>query len=135
MSSPSRSSVVGRSILVVLASLLLGAHLLRGWHVAAAVAVALLPALLLVLGRWPRRVVQVVLAAGVVEWIRTLLFLVDVRRGEGRPFARMAVILGAVAAVTALAALAAGRLGRQPRASAAPPAGPVPSGAAEPRRA
>ena len=135
MSSPSRPSVVGRSILVVLAALLLGAHLLRGWHVAAAVAVALLPALLLVPGRWPRRVVQVDLAAGVVEWIRTLLFLVDVRKGEGRPFARMAVILGAVAVVTALAALAAGRLGRRSRTEAAPSAEPVPPRTAEPRSA
>lgn len=91
--------------LVILSALLFGAHLLRGGHLALAVAVAVAPALLLFRSLWATRVVRTVLAVAALEWLRTLWTLVDLRNGQGLPFTRLAIILGAVAAVTAGAAL------------------------------
>jgi len=91
--------------LVILSALLFGAHLLRGGHLALAVAVALTPGLLLFRGLWAPRVVRTVLVLAAAEWLRTLWALVDFRSAQGLPFTRLAIILGAVAAVTAGAAL------------------------------
>lgn len=93
-------------VLVVLAQLVLGAHVLRAGHTELAVALALSPLLLLVRRSWAPRALQVVLAVGTLEWLRTIDLLVRWRLAEGVPYVRMAVILGAVALVTALATLA-----------------------------
>jgi hypothetical protein len=90
----------------VLSLLVLAAHFLRSGQFVL-VAVALLAAALVVVRRaWAARALQVVLALAAVEWVRTLLGLVADRRAEGRPFVRMAVILGAVALTAALSAAA-----------------------------
>ncbi len=90
---------------VVLASLLLGAHFYRaGAHWLAALAVGAL-ALLFVRRPWAARALQAGLVAGAIEWMRTLATFAAERVSSGQPYARMALILGAVALVTALAAL------------------------------
>ena len=90
----------------VLSLLVLAAHFLRSGQVVL-VALALLGAALVAVPRaWAARALQVVLALAALEWVRTLLGLVADRRAEGRPFARMAVILGVVALTAALSALA-----------------------------
>lgn len=94
-----------RLVPVVLGSLVLGAHVLRAGHVPLAVALALVPLLLLARRAWAVRTVQLVLLVGAVEWIRTLSVLVGARRALGMPSTRMAVILVAVALVTAAGAL------------------------------
>lgn len=91
---------------------LLAAHFLRGGHLLLAAALAAAPAALLVRSPVSRRVVQAALAAGTLVWLSTAVRLAQVRREEGRPWARMAVILGCVASVNALgAALLEGRRG------------------------
>lgn len=91
----------------VLSMLVLGAHLLRlsvplG---AAVIFVAGLLGLLAVPRRWAARVVQVVLVLGALEWLRTLLALVETRQQTGQPYVRLVVILGVVIAVSLAAAL------------------------------
>jgi hypothetical protein len=90
---------------VVLAVLLLGAHFYRAGALwLAALAVAAL-ALLFVRRPLAARALQAGLVAGAIEWVRTLATLAAERVSFGQPYARMALILGAVALVTALAAL------------------------------
>jgi hypothetical protein len=90
---------------VVLAALLLGAHFYRAGALwLAALAVGAL-ALLFVRRPWAARALQAGLVAGAIEWMRTLASFAAERVSFGQPYARMALILGAVALVTALAAL------------------------------
>jgi hypothetical protein len=86
--------------------LLLGAHFLRvaAWPFVAACVVLVL--LLAWRRPWVPRLVQVALALGTIEWAWTALILVNERIAEGRPWTRMAIILGAVALLTAVSALA-----------------------------
>ncbi len=66
---------------------------------------ALSPLLLLVRRPLARRVFSILLLAGALEWVRTLLVTVSMRRAMGAPWGRLALILGAVALFTAAAAL------------------------------
>ena len=95
-----------RSAPVVLAALLLAAHFSRAGQVPLVVLTLALPLLLLVRQRWSARVLQAALFLGGLEWVRTLAFFAGQRMEEGRPWTRLAVILGVVAALTALSALA-----------------------------
>jgi hypothetical protein len=106
-----------RGIAVSLASLLLAAHLLRSFGLAFALPALALPMLLSVRRSWADRALAVALLAGAVEWVRTLLALVDVRRAHGQSWTRMAVILASVALVTAGAAALAGFRSRPVRRS------------------
>jgi len=90
---------------VVLSLLVLGAHFLRAGNVSAVAVVLLLLGLLFVRRPWSARVVQIGLAVGTLEWVRTLYHLVEARTHAGEPALRMAVILGLVTAVTGLSAL------------------------------
>ena len=90
---------------IVLALLLLAAHFLRYGNTVIVVGIAALSGLLFVRRAWAARIIQLVLVAGTVEWLRTLTMLVQERMALGAPYLRMAVILGLVAAVTAFAAL------------------------------
>jgi hypothetical protein len=97
--------VVGVLLLPALALLLLGAHFFRASLVpVAAVCVAVL-ALLLVRTAWAARAIQVVLALGVLEWLRTAWVFASARAEASQPYGRLLVILGGVALITALAAL------------------------------
>jgi len=95
-----------RTTLVALALLLLGAHLSRaGAPLAVAIGFALATLALLFVGReWAAWTVRIVLALGALEWLRALAVYASQRAAEGRPWLRLAMILGTVAAVTALAA-------------------------------
>src|SRR5262245_44107892 len=83
----------------------LAAHFVRAqsWLLAA-LCVGLI-ALLAVPRRWAVRVVQVVLIAGGLEWLRTLIGLVTTRMATEVPFTRLALILASVALVTCASAL------------------------------
>ena len=98
--------------LVVLSAVLLAAHFSRAGLLPLAVAALLLPLLLLPRGAVVARVLQVALALGALEWLLTLAELVSDRRAAGRPFVRLAAILGSVALVTAVAAWLAPRARR-----------------------
>lgn len=106
-----------RGALIVLALVLLAAHLSRADRNALAGLLLLLPFLLFVRAPWAGWTLRIVLFVGGLEWIRTLFRLVGVRRSMGEDWARLAVILLAVAAVTFVAARAvriAGGVDRYP---------------------
>jgi hypothetical protein len=54
-------------------------------------------------------VLQVALAVGTIEWLRTAWVFAAARAAAELPYARLLAIIGTVAAVTALAAWAIGR--------------------------
>lgn len=95
-----------RALPVVLAFLVLAAHFFRAGSLPLVVFALALPVLLVVRERWSARVVKAGLVLGALEWLRTLAFFAGQRMEVGRPWGRLAVILGVVAALTALAALA-----------------------------
>ncbi len=95
-----------RALPVVLSALLLAAHFYRSRSLALVAVSLALSLLLLVRERWSARVVQAGLVLGALEWVRTLAFFAGQRMEVGRPWGRLAVILGVVAALTALSALA-----------------------------
>ena len=90
---------------VIISFLLLGAHCYRaGSMVLAGLCLAVL--LLLALRKpWVPRLFQVFLLIGGLEWLRTLYRLAEIRMAFGEPWARMALILGAVALFTGLSGL------------------------------
>jgi hypothetical protein len=97
---------------IVLSTLTLGAHLLRGGHLALAVVAVALPLLLVPRSLVALRLLQGVLFLAALEWLRALVEILELRRSMGQPWHRMAAILAAVAVVTASSALAAGRWSR-----------------------
>jgi hypothetical protein len=90
--------------LPALALLLLAAHLLHAGFVVATVAALLLGTLLAVRRPWAARVLQLVLALAVVEWVLTAARLAQLRAQHDQPYLRLILILGGVAGLTALAA-------------------------------
>lgn len=90
---------------IVLSLLVLAAHFLRGGGLWLAVVVLGLLGLLFVRRAWVARVMQVVLALGALEWVRTLVVLAVRRSEQGEPFLRMTLILGGVVALTVISAL------------------------------
>ncbi len=90
---------------VVVSLGVLVAHFWRAGDFALAFVVLVSLALLLVRRRWAARAIQAILVLGAIEWLRTLAALVAMRQSIGMPYARLALILGAVALATALCAL------------------------------
>jgi hypothetical protein len=107
-----------------LSALVLAAHFLRAGNSALLLASLSLIALMFVRRAWAARAIQVGLLLGTLEWLRTLLFLVAVRKQAGEPFVRLAVILGAVAAVTGASALVLQTRALRQHFGRAPHAGP-----------
>jgi hypothetical protein len=81
---------------VALSCLLLAAHVLRSGLILLAAGFALLPFLLQLRRPWVPRVMQLVLVVAAAEWTRTAVTLARGRIAAAEPWARMAVILGAV---------------------------------------
>lgn len=107
--------VVSRA-LAGFALLLLAAHFFRAGLTPLTVLCVLLVALLFVRATWAVRAVQVALALGAVEWLRTAWVFAAARAAQGQPYGRLLAILGTVTAVTAVAAcLLSGRTVRNPR--------------------
>ena len=94
-----------RLLPVILSILLLAAHFFRaGDNLYTLVLLILLP-LLAVKKSWVPWLLQVALVLGAVEWLRTLMFVAQMRIEFGMPWARMAIILGAVALFTGFSSL------------------------------
>lgn len=94
-----------RLLPVVISFLLLAAHFLRAGQVVVMVLLLALLLLLFVRKFWVPWVIQVLLLLGAVEWVVTLYSVAQLRITIGEPWARMAIILGAVALFTALSSL------------------------------
>ncbi len=102
-------STLRRYVLLLLpafALLLLGAHFFRASLVPLTMVCLGLIALLFVRDRWAWFTLQIALVLGAFEWLRTAWVFASMRAELGQPYARLLVILGAVALVTALAAWA-----------------------------
>ena len=94
-----------RLLPAVLSLLIIAAHFYRAeWPFLVPVCAGLI-ALLFVRLAWVPGVVALALALGTGEWLRTLLLLASDRIATGQPYARLVVILIAVALFTLLAAL------------------------------
>ena len=92
--------LVLRFVLMVLCLLVLGAHLFR-----ARLFLFVLPCILalpfvFIPRRWTIWPVQALLLFGCLEWVATLITGVQERIHLGRPWLRMALIIGGVAALT-----------------------------------
>ena len=94
----------GLLVLPALALLLLAAHFLHAGLEAVAALALLLVGLLFVPRPWAARSLQIVLAAGALEWLLTASALARLRAERGEPFLRLVAILGTVALLTTLAA-------------------------------
>lgn len=94
-----------RLLPVALALAILAAHFYRAQSWIAFGATVGLAPLLFVRAAWAARVLQAALLLGALEWLRTAAALVAMRQSMGQPYARLAVILGAVALATGLCAL------------------------------
>lgn len=90
---------------VILSFLLIAAHFQRAGHAFMALACLLAPGLLYVTRPWSVRILQTLLLLAAAEWLRTLLFLVQLREEHGLPWTRLAVILALVAILTGGSAL------------------------------
>jgi hypothetical protein len=90
---------------VIFSFLLLAAHFLRAGLIPLVAIALLLPFLLFVRQIWVARSTQIALVLGALEWLRTLLGLIDIRQEAGQPWTRLAVIIGIVAAFTGFSAL------------------------------
>lgn len=95
-----------RAVPVILSALVLGAHFFRARQLPLVGLSLALPLLLLFRERWSARAVQAGLVLGALEWLRTLAIFAGQRMEAGRPWGRLAFILGVVAALTALSGLA-----------------------------
>jgi hypothetical protein len=95
-----------RIVLIVLAFVVLAAHLSRAGTDVFAGLILLAPLLLFVRQPWAGWTLRLALLLGGFEWIRTVVRLVGERRAAGDDWIRLAVILVAVALLTFLASWA-----------------------------
>jgi len=94
-----------RLIPVILSFLLLSAHFYRAGLFPLVILALVFMFFLFIRGKWVARLSQVFLVIGALEWVRTLLGLVEMRQAMSMPWIRLAVILGLVALFTGLSAL------------------------------
>lgn len=95
-----------RIVLIVVAFVVLAAHMSRAGSAVFAGLVLLAPLLLFVRQPWAGWTLRLALLLGGFEWVRTVVRLVGERRAAGDDWTRLAVILVAVALLTFLASWA-----------------------------
>ena len=94
-----------RLLPVFISFLLLAAHFYRAGQMVVVVVLLSLLLLLFVRKYWVPWVIQITLLLGAFEWLVTLYNVAQMRIASDMPWARMAIILGAVALFTALSSL------------------------------
>ena len=94
-----------RLLPVFISFLLLAAHFVRAGQNFLAFVLLFLLLLLTLRKSWVPWVMQLALLLGAVEWLRTLVFVVQMRMEFGMPWTRLAIILGSVALFTAFSSL------------------------------
>lgn len=90
---------------VFISLLLIAAHLQRAGYSALAVGCLAVSGLLYFTHPFSVRAIQLILMLAVVEWSRTLLYLVNLRIEAGMDWGRLALILGVVTIFTACSLL------------------------------
>lgn len=98
---------------LALSAAVMAAHFFREANYGFVVFALVVPLLLLTREKWAVTTVQVLLAAGAVEWIRTAVSIAHERAAFGAPTTRMFVILGSVALFTALSAVPLGKVAQR----------------------
>ena len=94
-----------RLLPVFISFLLLAAHFLRAGQTLVMSILICLLLLLFVKKYWVPWVIQLILLAGAIEWVYTLVSVAQMRIEFGMPWTRMAIILVAVALFTLLSGL------------------------------
>jgi hypothetical protein len=94
-----------RLLPVILSFLLLAAHFVRAGDNVYAYALLIILLLLTLKKSWVPWLIQLTLVIGAIEWLRTLMFVAQMRMEFGMPWARMAIIMVAVAMFTAFSSL------------------------------
>jgi hypothetical protein len=94
-----------RLLPVFLSFLLIAAHFQRAGFSVLALLCLLAPCLLYFTRPWSIRILQILMILSAMEWIRTLMYLVQLRQEADLPWIRLAVILGSVALFTAASTL------------------------------
>lgn len=90
---------------VFVSALLIAAHFQRNGLTIAAGFCLLSPGILIVKHPWSMTVIKLFLILSAVEWLRTLVSLVQMRMDYGMPWVRLSLILGTVALFTAASTL------------------------------
>jgi hypothetical protein len=90
---------------VVVVALVLAAHFYRAGELLAVAVTLCTPALLFVRRPWAARLLQAGLVLGALEWLRTLVLLVQERQATGQPYLRLTLVIGVVALATAATSL------------------------------
>ena len=85
--------------------LLIAAHFQRAGFSFLAVVCLLAPGLLYFTRPWSIRIIQALMFLAAIEWVRTLIYLVQLRQDADMPWMRLAIIIGAVALFTAFSTL------------------------------
>lgn len=96
--------LVGQIVAVAVTFLLLAAHFYRAGHLGLCLVAVMAPLLLAIRRQWVLHVLMLLLLAGGLVWLHTLLELVRARQSFGVPWLRLAIILGAVSSLTVLVA-------------------------------
>ena len=94
-----------RLLPVFFSFLLISAHFQRAGLSLIALLCLLAPGLLYFTRPWSPRILQILLLLSAVEWVRTLVYLVQLRQNLGMDWTRLAIILGGVSLFTAASAL------------------------------
>ena len=94
-----------RLLPVILSFGLLAAHYSRADTFPLVILSLLIPLLLFIKKAWVARSIQVLLLLGAVEWIRSMMGYIEIRKSIGEDWTRLAIILVAVAVLTACAGL------------------------------
>ena len=93
-----------RLLPVCLSSVLIAAHFLRSGSFVWVGCSLAFPFLLFFPKKWAARIVQACLVIGMLEWLRTLYIIANLRIETGKPWMRLVIILGSVAIVTGASA-------------------------------
>lgn len=89
----------------LLSLLILAAHFYRAEIYWLAVLILLVIFLIFIKANWVPPVMQIILILGTLEWVRTLIVLINQRQELGQPWLRMTIILAAVALLTFISSL------------------------------
>ncbi len=85
--------------------LLIAAHFQRAGFSFFAVVSLLVPGLLYFTRPWSIRIIQTLMFLAAIEWVRTLIYLVQLRQEADQPWVRLAIIIGTVALFTGVSTL------------------------------
>lgn len=97
--------IVLRLLPVILSFLLLAAHFSRVNLLPLVIVCIIVPFLLFIKRIWVVRTIQIILFLGAIEWVRSMLSYIEIRKSINDDWTKLAIILSVVALFTALSGL------------------------------